>query len=124
MNEAITLLYVDDEPINIIIFEINFKKKFKVITAENGMEGLAKLDSNTEIIVVISDMRMPEMNGIEFITKAKAKYDHVAYYILTGFDISDEISAALDDNIIQKYFQKPFNIQEIEDAINAFTASR
>ena len=117
MNEDVLILYVDDEPINLSIFEINFRKKYKIITASSGPKGLEKLEDNKDVIIVISDMKMPEMDGIEFIRKAKEKYLNVSYFILTGFDITDKISAALEDNTIQKYFRKPLNIKEINAAI-------
>jgi two-component system, response regulator, stage 0 sporulation protein F len=46
MDEKITLLYVDDESLNRMLFEINFKKKFNVLTAESGDEGLKQLKVN------------------------------------------------------------------------------
>ncbi|HKL07440.1 MAG TPA: response regulator [Bacteroidales bacterium] len=117
MKNNITILYVDDEPMNLKLFEINFRKKFNVLTAMSGDEGLRLLEENGAIDVVISDMKMPGMNGIEFIKKAKNEYPDIKYYILTGFDITDEIAEALDANLIQKYFQKPFNMREIEASI-------
>ena len=113
----VTLLYVDDEPINLKLFEINFKKKYRVLTAESGLEGLKKLENNTDIIVVISDMRMPGMNGIEFVRKAKEQFVNIAYFILTDFEYNDEISKALEEKIILEYFRKPFNLMQIEQAI-------
>jgi len=117
MKQNATLLYVDDEPINLTVFELNFKKKYKVITASSGKEGLLRLEENRDIIIVISDMKMPGMDGIEFIRKAKENFDSITYFILTGFDITEEISKALDENIIQKYFRKPFNVKEIDSTI-------
>ncbi len=117
MANNITILYVDDEPINLQIFEINFKKKYNVYTAISGEEGLEILKSYAEILVVISDMKMPEMNGLEFITKAKKKYPNIVFFILTGFDITNEISIALQNKLIDKYFRKPFNMREIEKSI-------
>lgn len=117
MNENVTLLYVDDEEINLTLFELNFKRKYKVITAESGDEGLKKLSDEDDIVVVISDMKMPGMNGIEFIKKARETHKRIAYFILTGFDINKEISEALSDKIIHKYFRKPFDMSEIEKAI-------
>lgn len=73
MEKQINILYVDDEQLNLQLFATVFKKKFNVITAESGLEGLEKLDKNKDICIVISDMRMPEMNGIEFINTAKKK---------------------------------------------------
>ena len=117
MKQYATLLYVDDEPINLTVFELNFKKKYKVITASSGKEGLLRLEENRDIMIVISDMKMPGMDGIEFIRKAKENFDSITCFILTGFDITDDISKALEENIIRKYFRKPFNVKEIDSTI-------
>jgi response regulator RpfG family c-di-GMP phosphodiesterase len=117
MNEKTTLLYVDDEPINLKLFVINFKNKFNVITADSGFEGLSILKSNPDTNVVISDMKMPGMNGIEFIRIAKKDFPDLPFFILTGFDITDEIAKALQEGLINKYFRKPFNMHEIEISI-------
>jgi two-component system, response regulator, stage 0 sporulation protein F len=117
MENEITILYVDDEPMNLKLFEINARRKFNVLTASSGDEGLNILSQHLSVNVVISDMKMPGMNGIEFIKKAKIEYPDIKYYILTGFDITEEIANALDNNLIQEYFQKPFNMREIEESI-------
>ena len=117
MSSNIKVLYIDDESINLMLFKANFKKKFDVITGESGSEGLLLLKNNPDTKVVISDMKMPGMSGIEFIRKAKKDFPNVSFYILTGFDITDEISQALEEQLIHKYFKKPFNINEIELAI-------
>jgi two-component system, response regulator, stage 0 sporulation protein F len=117
MNNRITILNVDDEPINLKLFEINFGKKNIVITANSGYEGLTKLKLNPDIKIVISDMSMPGMNGIEFIRLAKEDFPNIVFYILTGYGLTEEISAALDDNLINKYFSKPLNAKEIELSI-------
>lgn len=118
MNTKITLLYVDDEPINLRLFAINFKYKFDVITSESGSDGLAMLKQHPEIVVVISDMKMPGMNGIEFIRTAKRDFPGISFFILTGFDITEEIAEAVNEGIIYKYFRKPFNMREVEASIN------
>ncbi len=118
MDEKKTVLYVDDEPINLKIFEINFREKYNIITAGSGFEGLSVLNSAPCTDVVISDMKMPGMNGIEFIRRAKKKFPNMHFFILTGFDISEEISIALKENIIRKYFRKPFNIKDIETSVH------
>ncbi len=120
MDEKITILYVDDEPLNLKLFEINLKKKFNILTAESGAEGLEQLKTNPQIAVVISDMKMPGMNGVEFIRLAKKDFPHIRFFILTGFDITEEIADALNERLIHKYFRKPFNMKEIEDSILEF----
>ena len=117
MNDKKTILYVDDEPINLKLFALNFKNKFVVLTAESGTEGYELLKKNPHTAVVISDMKMPGMNGIEFIKLAKKEFPEISYFILTGFDITEEIADALNERLIHKYFRKPFNMKEIESAI-------
>ncbi len=123
MDTKAKILYVDDEPINLTLFEINFSDKYTVCTALDGFKGLELLDSEKDIFLIISDMKMPGMNGIEFIKKAKEKYPSKKYYILTGFEITEEIQEALNTKLILKYFRKPFDINEIslviQDALNS-----
>ena len=118
MEKRVSILYVDDELLNLELFALVFKKKFNVITAESGSEGLEKLKQNKDVCIVISDMRMPGMNGIEFINNAKKDFNNIAYFILTGFEITEDIADALNQKLINRYFKKPFNSKEIESTIN------
>ncbi|MBT4703936.1 MAG: response regulator, partial [Flavobacteriales bacterium] len=65
MDDAVNVLYVDDEQTNLFSFKASFRKDFNVFTAETGAEGLEILQ-NEVIHIAISDQRMPEMSGIEF----------------------------------------------------------
>ncbi len=118
METAVSILYVDDEPLNLKLFSINFKKKYNVLTALSGEEGLLLLSKNDQIKVVVSDMKMPKMDGIEFISRAKKDYPNIVFFILTGYDITPEISQALKNNLINRYFSKPLNIEEIDKSIH------
>ena len=112
------ILYVDDESLNLKLFEINFSKEHTVFLAEDGYKGLEILNEEPEIKVIISDMKMPGMSGIEFIMKAREMHPSKKYYILTGFEITKEILNALELGIILKYYRKPFNIKEIKAEIS------
>jgi two-component system, response regulator, stage 0 sporulation protein F len=116
-KNQLSVLYVDDEQINLDLFRFNFRSRYIVHTAFSGNEGLAVLKSYPSISVVISDMKMPGMNGIEFIRKAKIHHKNIVFFILTGFDITPEISDAINEKLINKYFRKPFNMKEIEASI-------
>lgn len=118
MEEKIKVIYVDDEEVNLTLFEMNFSDNYTILLGFSGFEGLQLLDDNPETKIIFSDMKMPNMTGIEFIQKAKAKYPDKIFYILTGFEITDEIKKALDDGLIHQYFKKPFNLKEIEKAIS------
>ena len=119
MNNKAKILYVDDEELNLKLFEINFQKHYEVFTADNGYNGLEILEKNPDTLVIVSDMKMPKMNGIEFIKTAKIKFPEKKYFILTGFEITEEISQAIESGLIVKYFKKPFNIKEIKSSINS-----
>ncbi len=118
MNYLPKILYVDDEMINLQLFEINLSKRYQVYTAISGSAGLDILENNLGIRCVISDMKMPHMNGLEFIKKAKEKYPHLTFIILTGFEISNEIQEALDSKLIIEYLKKPFNMNKIHTTIS------
>jgi two-component system, response regulator, stage 0 sporulation protein F len=112
------VLYVDDERINLMLFSAHLDKKYNVLTADSGADGLVILKQHSGIRVVVSDMKMPQMNGIEFIKKASEIAPDTVFYILTGFEITPEIQQALDEGLIRKYFRKPFNIKEISAEID------
>jgi DNA-binding NtrC family response regulator len=118
MDKKLKMLYVDDEAINLDLFTINFSGKYEVVTANNAFSGMETLEKDPEIQVVISDMKMPRMNGIQFISRASEKFPDKSFFILTGFNITEEIENALARGLISDYFKKPFDINEIESAIH------
>jgi two-component system, response regulator, stage 0 sporulation protein F len=81
MNDKLKIMYVDDEELNLQLFKLNFDRKYKVVTAESGISALNLLEEHLDTIIVISDMKMPIMPGIEFIRKAKVKYPDIKYYL-------------------------------------------
>lgn len=114
------MLYVDDEEVNQFLFKENFESTYPVFTAISGVEALQELESHDEITCVISDMHMPEMNGIEFITKATERFRkcrNIAFFVVTGYVYNEELDEAVDKKLIQNWFSKPFNMREIEEAI-------
>jgi DNA-binding NtrC family response regulator len=114
----IRVMYVDDEADNLFVFNANFRRKFEIVTKISASDALLELDAvDSQIQVVISDMRMPEMNGINFIKRAKEKHQHISYFILTGYGHSAEIQDAVAQQVISKCFTKPFDVVDIENTI-------
>jgi len=108
------ILYVDDEPTNLMLFEINLKNKYNVLTVENGMDGLQLLEDNSDIKVVISDMKMPKMNGIVFLEKVKEINPQMKCFILTGYGVTSEIEEAVKNRLIINCLSKPFEMNKID----------
>lgn len=115
MSDKPAILYVDDEEANLLLFRISFEGERDVLVANSPEEGLLKLEENrSRIRAVISDMHMPKMNGVQFIEKAQETANDIPYYILSGYAFNDDIEQALRQNVIKKFFTKPFDREEIE----------
>lgn len=118
MSNLKKVLYVDDEVMNLFLFENLLAEKFNIVTAKSPELGLEILRSDNTIDLVISDMKMPAMNGLQFISKAQEFYKECPYLILSGYHKIPEIEEALESGIIRRYLQKPFEVDEISNAIN------
>ncbi|MEQ8904196.1 response regulator [Ekhidna sp.] len=111
--EKPTILYVDDDQFNITLFEFNFKNEFEILNATSGSEALDLIKNHDEIRAIVSDVRMPEMDGIEFITKVKETRESLPCFLLTGYGGAQEVVDAIDQNLIVGYFSKPFDKENI-----------
>jgi DNA-binding NtrC family response regulator len=118
MSNLKNLLYVDDEAMNLFLFKNLLSRSFNIVTASSPEQGIEILKENSSFDIVISDMKMPGMNGIEFIKKAKGFYKNCPYMILSGYGKIPEIEEALDTNLICGYLQKPFDVNGITRSIN------
>lgn len=118
MSSTKKILYVDDEPINVLIFKKLMSKKYEVVTAADADEGLEVLSAQDDIDFVVSDMRMPGKNGLEFIQEAKENHPHLKYFILTGYSINQELQDALDNALIVQCWTKPANFELIDGVLS------
>ncbi|WP_045031384.1 response regulator [Draconibacterium sediminis] len=117
MNNKPKILYVDDEELNTTVFQLTFSKVFEVLTADSGVKGMEIFNNDPDIKFVISDMRMPVMNGLEFIRKIKNRCAHIPCSILSGYQESPEILNALNNGEIVDYLMKPFDKKAIEQLV-------
>ncbi len=111
------ILYVDDEVLNLELFSIIFQDEYEIETANSAAEAFKCL-MNTSFDVVISDMKMPGMTGLEFISNAKQKYRNIKFFLLTGYDISATIREAINNNLIVQHLTKPLDENEIRIALS------
>ncbi len=117
MGNAGKVLCVDDERINLLILQKLLSRKYEVITAENGAKALDIMEQDANIKFVISDLKMPVMSGLEFIREANSRFQNKKYFMLSGYAINEEIQAALDSKLIRRYFEKPANFDQINEAL-------
>ncbi len=112
-----TLLFVDDEPFILSSLKRLFRPLgYRVIAAESGAQGLEILDQE-KVDLVVSDMRMPEMDGAQFLEQARAKAPDAVRILLTGYaDLSSTI-AAINKGQIYRYIAKPWEDNDITLAV-------
>lgn len=110
------ILYVDDEPINVELFRLNFEKEFKVFTGLSAHEGLEILEKE-KINVIISDLKMPVMNGMEFIEEIKSETPEKVCLILTAYTEPDIIIKGLNEETVFRYMVKPWKKGDLKKAI-------
>jgi response regulator RpfG family c-di-GMP phosphodiesterase len=116
LAEKKRILYVDDESINLQLFKINFQDLYEVITASSAKIGLDIL-SNEPIKVVISDLKMPEMNGIDFIEKIKSETPEKVCILLTAYIEPDVMLKAINQELIFRYVTKPWQKKDLYQII-------
>jgi response regulator RpfG family c-di-GMP phosphodiesterase len=108
-----TVLTVDDEPSVLSALRRLFRLHgYKTLQATSGAEGLNLLKTN-QVDLVISDMRMPEMDGARFLELVRGQDESISRVLLTGYaDISATI-AAINLGAIHRYIAKPWDDQEL-----------
>lgn len=103
-----SVLFVDDEPqILKSLSRLFLDTDYSVYTAESGAEALGVL-SREKIDLVISDMRMPNMDGYEFLNKVKQEHPGILRVILSGYADEKVILKALQQNVAKLYMFKPW----------------
>ncbi len=121
MDTKTQILYIDDEPVNLLLFsKLLADEENEIFIAPNAGEGLEILMQKPEIKVVFCDFQMPEMDGIEFISKAKVLYPEKRFYLLTSYSKNNKIQQAIENKLIDGFFQKPFNKQKIISVIDRY----
>jgi len=121
------ILYVDDEPVNLSNFRLNFEDEFEVITASSGPEALTLFNKHVDrgLAVVVADNRMPGMSGVELMGRIFKIDPDPVRIILTAFTDSDQIMAAVNKGHIYKYVLKPWAYNDLRmllvNAANAYS---
>ncbi|MCK5707466.1 MAG: hybrid sensor histidine kinase/response regulator [Candidatus Aureabacteria bacterium] len=129
MSEKPLILCVDDEENILKSLKRILKNDFDVLTAMSADEGLKLFKKNQiKIMTIISDLKMPGKNGIDFLKEVKAIDQRVICIILSGQgDMKDTIKA-INDNLVFKYLHKPWNkqhlIKTVKVGVKAYTTNK
>jgi len=110
-----TILYVDDEEINLRTFRNTFRRKYKVVTQNSGKLAIEYLKEN-EVDLVITDQRMPNMSGVELLSKIHQMLPQVppGRLMVSGYSEPEEIEKAFKDYGLFKFISKPWDANELD----------
>lgn len=113
-----TLLLVDDEPNILSALKRLFRQDgYQILTADSGAQGLELLAHN-HVDVIISDQRMPNMTGVEFLRRAKVKYHDTVRIVLSGYTELQSITDAINEGSIYKFLTKPWDDEQLRAHIS------
>lgn len=112
-STSATLLFVDDEPAILSSLRRLFRPHgYRILIAEGGAAGLATLETEA-VDLVISDMRMPEMDGARFLEQVRQRWPEVVRILLTGYADMESTIAAINRGEIWRYIHKPWDDHDI-----------
>lgn len=107
------ILCVDDEPNILASLRRLFRARgYQVLTAQSGQEGLKMLETET-VDLVISDMRMPHMDGAQFLEQVRAGWPDSVRVLLTGYSEVHSIVSAINRGEIHRYIAKPWDENDL-----------
>jgi signal transduction histidine kinase len=118
MTRKFTILYVDDEESNLNIFRNTFRREYNVLTAHSGAIALDIL--NNELVdLILTDQRMPDMDGVSFLKHTLLKYPDLNRILITGFTDFDALKNAVNEAQIFQYIQKPWTEEHLKTVIDS-----
>ncbi len=121
--QKFAILYVDDEESNLRIFKDTFRRKFNIYTASSAKEGIELLEKH-KVDLILSDQRMPEMSGVEFLKYTFKKFPRTNRILVTGYSDFDAVENAINQARVFQYVQKPWDeeslLEIIDDALKIY----
>ncbi len=115
-DKKISILYVDDEENNLFSFKATFRLKYKVFTAISGADAI-DIVKNNQIHIIITDQRMPEMTGVEFLEEIIKINAAPMRILLTGYTDMAAVVDAVNKGNIFHYLNKPWSEEELDQTI-------
>jgi DNA-binding NtrC family response regulator len=112
------ILYIDDEEINLRLFRNTFRRDYEIITAASAADGLAILNEK-KVDLIITDQRMPDTTGVEFLSAVQKKYPGIppGRLIISGYSDPDDIELAYREYQLYRFIAKPWDQNELIEII-------
>ena len=112
------ILIVDDEEAILETMAFTFEDDYEVLTATTARKALAVLDESAPIAAVITDQRMPEMTGVEFLAMVCDRHPNTTRIILTGYADGDAMVRAINEGHVYAYVTKPWEPEELKQLVH------
>ena len=112
-----SVLCVDDEVDNVEALERLFRRKYKVLKATSGAEAL-KIVKSEKISLIVTDQRMPNMMGVEFLSESMKHQPETIRILLTGFTDIDSVISAVNSGQIYRYVTKPWDPVDLANTVD------
>ena len=122
MNKKLEVLCVDDEPQVLEGLRLHLKQRYEVHLASSGMDALEILRDNKHVAVILSDMRMPVMDGAKFLNAARTVSPDAVRMLLTGYTDMQSAIAAVNEGQIFRFISKPCPPDQLHGAFRAAVA--
>ncbi len=118
MPEKIKILYIDDEPDNLVGFKASLRLDYHILTAVNVPQALSCLENHPDIRIIFCDQRMPNKTGVEFFEDIRISYPLPVRILLTAYTDVESIIDAINKGNIFRYVKKPWAEADIISAID------
>lgn len=115
-NPPLSILYLDDEEHNLAAFRATFRRDYQIYTATSGREALQILREHP-VQLIVTDQRMPEMTGVQFLEAVIPEFPDAVRMILTGFSDVEAIIKAINTGRVFRYITKPWEEQDLRATI-------
>jgi DNA-binding NtrC family response regulator len=116
MRDKIRVLYLDDEQDALDNFKSLYRRSFTVFITSSINEA-KDIVANEHLHVILTDQRMPEMTGVEFLKSIKDKYPDPIRILVTGYSDVDAVIGAINEGQIYKYMPKPYPMEAMKQTI-------
>lgn len=111
------VLFVDDNASVLAAFRRNMRKRFDMLVADSGAAAIELLESEKEVGVIVTDMKMPGMNGIEFLEQSIEMVPGAVRIMLTGNADQETAIEAVNRGHVYRFLNKPCSVEELIEAV-------